>query len=324
MFVQWYFSFVSIFPKWTDPRRIMSVVYNPFACEKSTVACRNPVDHENVPNCKTRNQKAAKFPITTPGCRRSCRAYQSSWAAGLEKRRVSENAHKAAGRRRGRTLVDVGQDTTLGDGNVTQQLVQLLIVADGKLQMSGDDTGLLVVAGGVASQLENLGSEVLEDSGEVDGGTGTDTLGVVALAEQTVDTADGESQTSLGRTAGTGARVSNCAQKGPSRTRTTEARRFEMDASQLKTNATRTRWKRAGYLRLRVLGTAGLAAGLAASSHFDGCVGWCEKKKAVWESEDGRRWRCWRSGVDWLWAEDGLCWLRTRNAVEVQWGRELK
>ena len=97
--------------------------------------------------------------------------------------------------------MNVGQDTTLGDGDVTQQLVQLLIVADGELQMPGDDTGLLVVTGGVASQLENLGSEVLEDGGQVDGSTGTNTLGVVALAEQTVDTADGERQTSLGRTA---------------------------------------------------------------------------------------------------------------------------
>lgn len=54
--------------------------------------------------------------------------------------------------------------------------------------------------------------------------TSTNTLGVVALAEQTVDTANGESETSLGRTA------------------------------------------------LSVLGTAGLAAGLA-SSHFDECLG---------------------------------------------------
>ena len=97
--------------------------------------------------------------------------------------------------------MNVGQDTTLGDGDVTQQLVQLLIVADGELQMPGDDTGLLVVTGGVASQLENPSSEVLENGGEVDGSTGTDTLSVVALAEQTVDTADGERQTSLGRTA---------------------------------------------------------------------------------------------------------------------------
>ena len=97
--------------------------------------------------------------------------------------------------------MNVGQDTTLGDGDVTQQLVQLLIVPDGELQVTRNDTCLLVVTGSVASQLENLSSEVLENGGEVDGSTGTDTLSVVALAEQTVDTADGERQTSLGRTA---------------------------------------------------------------------------------------------------------------------------
>lgn len=83
------------------------------------------------------------------------------------------------------------------DGNVSEQLVQLLIVSDGELEMSGDDTSLLVVAGSVTSQLENLGSEVLEDSGQVNGSTGTDTLSVVTLAEQTVDTTNRESETSL-------------------------------------------------------------------------------------------------------------------------------
>ncbi len=97
------------------------------------------------------------------------------------------------------TLVDVGQDTALGDGDVAQKLVQLLIVANGELKVARDDTRLLVVTGGVASQLENLGSEVLQDSSQVDGSTGTNALGVVALPEQTVDTADRECQTSLGR-----------------------------------------------------------------------------------------------------------------------------
>lgn len=96
------------------------------------------------------------------------------------------------------TLVNVGQDTTLGDGDVTKKLVQLLIVADGELEVTGDDTGLLVVTGSVASKLENLSSQVLEDGGEVDGSAGTDTLSVVALAEETVDTADGERETGLG------------------------------------------------------------------------------------------------------------------------------
>lgn len=97
------------------------------------------------------------------------------------------------------TLVNVGKDTTLGDGDVAEKLVQLLIVADGELEVARDDTGLLVVAGSVASQLENLGSEVLENGCEIDGSTGTDTLSIVALAEKTMDTADGESEAGLRR-----------------------------------------------------------------------------------------------------------------------------
>lgn len=70
-----------------------------------------------------------------------------------------------------RTLVNVGENTTLGDGDVSEELVQLLIVADGELQVTGDDTGLLVVTSGVTSQLEDFGSQVLKDGSEVDGGT---------------------------------------------------------------------------------------------------------------------------------------------------------
>jgi hypothetical protein len=50
----------------------------------------------------------------------------------------------------------------LCDGDVTKKLVQLLVVADGKLEMTGDDTRLLVVASGIAGQLEDFGSEILE------------------------------------------------------------------------------------------------------------------------------------------------------------------
>lgn len=158
--------------------------------------------------------------------------------------------------------MNVGQDTTLGDGDVTQELVQLLVVPDGELQVTGDDTCLLVVTGSVASQLENLGSEVLEDGGQVDGSTGTNTLGVVALAEQTVDTADGERQTSLGGTTEE-LRVSSWS--------VGVEHRGGRDETRLKHGI--SRWIKQGDSRLRALGAAGLAAGLAASSHFDGC-GW--------------------------------------------------
>ena len=60
------------------------------------------------------------------------------------------------GRLRWLTLVNVGEDTALCDCDVTEKLVQFLVVADGQLEMTWDDTGLLVVAGGVAGQFEDL------------------------------------------------------------------------------------------------------------------------------------------------------------------------
>lgn len=158
--------------------------------------------------------------------------------------------------------MDVGEDTTLGDGDVTQELVQLLIVADGKLQVTGDDTGLLVVTGGVTSQLENLSSEVLENSSEVDGGTGTDTLSVVALAEQTVDTTNGEGQTSLGRTATkqSNVRVDRTFHWKLGIVWISRVQAREMDG--------KSKQPRSMNLRLSVLAAASLATRLSAS-HFD-------------------------------------------------------
>ena len=94
--------------------------------------------------------------------------------------------------------LDVGQDTTLGDGDSREKFVQLLVVTDGELKMSWDDSGLLVVTGSITGQLEDLSSEVLEDGSQVDRGTSTNALGVVALAEEPVDTANGELETSPG------------------------------------------------------------------------------------------------------------------------------
>jgi hypothetical protein len=43
----------------------------------------------------------------------------------------------------------------------------LLIVTDGQLKMTGNDTVLLVVTGGVASEFENFSGKIFEDGGEV-------------------------------------------------------------------------------------------------------------------------------------------------------------
>ena len=78
--------------------------------------------------------------------------------------------------------LDVGEDTTLGNGDSGQKLVQLLVITDGELKMTGDDPGLLVVTGSVSCQLENLSSEVLHDGSKVHWGTTANTLAGAMIA----------------------------------------------------------------------------------------------------------------------------------------------
>ena len=94
--------------------------------------------------------------------------------------------------------VDVGQNPSLGDGDSSQKHVELLIVPDGELEVTGDDPHLLVVPGSVPSQLEDLGSEVLHDSSQVDGSSTSNPFGVVSLPQVAVDPSHGELQSSPG------------------------------------------------------------------------------------------------------------------------------
>jgi hypothetical protein len=64
--------------------------------------------------------------------------------------------------------MNVGEDTTLGNSDVAQQLVQFLIVSDGELKVAGDDTSFLVVTSGVSSKLENFSSKILQDGSQID------------------------------------------------------------------------------------------------------------------------------------------------------------
>lgn len=58
--------------------------------------------------------------------------------------------------------------------------------------MTRYNTRLLVITRSVTSEFENLSSQVLENGGEVHGGTSTNTLSIVALLQQTMDTTNGE------------------------------------------------------------------------------------------------------------------------------------
>ena len=79
--------------------------------------------------------------------------------------------------------VDVGQDTSRGNGDLAKQLAQLLIVAHCQLDVPWYDPGLLVVTSSIACQLKDLSCQVLQDCSQVYGCTSSDPLGVLALLE---------------------------------------------------------------------------------------------------------------------------------------------
>ena len=93
--------------------------------------------------------------------------------------------------------MDVRKNATGGDGDSAEELVQLLIVANGQLDVARNDTGLLVVASGVASKLQNLGGQVLEHGAEVNWSSSADAGSILALLQVSVHTTNGKLKTCL-------------------------------------------------------------------------------------------------------------------------------
>ena len=77
--------------------------------------------------------------------------------------------------------LNVGENSSLSDGNSAEQFVQLLIVFNGQLEMSGDNSCFFVIPGSVSGQLKDLSAQVLKNSCKVNWGSSSNALTVVAL-----------------------------------------------------------------------------------------------------------------------------------------------
>ena len=97
--------------------------------------------------------------------------------------------------------MDVGENTTGSDSGTTHKLVELVVVSDSHLDVSGDDSGSLEILSGVSGKLENLSGEVLEDGSEVDGGSGSNSGGEFTGLHVSGDSSDGELESSSSRSA---------------------------------------------------------------------------------------------------------------------------
>ena len=94
--------------------------------------------------------------------------------------------------------MDGWENSTGGDGGVSHESVELLIVSDGELNVSWDNSALLVILSGVSCELEDLGGEVLKDGSEVDWSSSSDSLGVSSVLEESGDSSNWELKSSLG------------------------------------------------------------------------------------------------------------------------------
>jgi len=91
------------------------------------------------------------------------------------------------------------KDTTEGNGRADEG-IEFFVTADGELQVAGSDTFDFEILGGVSCKLKNFGSQVFEDSSNIDSSLGSNShlvLGVVL--QETLDTTAGKLKTSLAR-----------------------------------------------------------------------------------------------------------------------------
>ena len=101
--------------------------------------------------------------------------------------------------------MDVRENTSGRDRDVSEKFVELLIVSDGELNVTRDDSGTLVVSGGISCQLQDLSSEVLKDSCHVNGSSTSESRGEIHVSHVSGDTSYGELKSSFSRS---GARLS--------------------------------------------------------------------------------------------------------------------
>ena len=88
--------------------------------------------------------------------------------------------------------MNVWDNTTASNGSFDKS-VKLLITSDSKLQMSWGDSLDLKIFGSVTSELEDLSSQVLEDSGAIDSGSSSDSaVGTDSVLQNSMNSSDWE------------------------------------------------------------------------------------------------------------------------------------
>merc|ERR1712025_76231 len=94
--------------------------------------------------------------------------------------------------------MDVWKNTTGSNGSIFHESSKLIIVSNGKLDMSWDDSGFFVVFGGITCELKNLSGKILKDGSSIDWGTSSDSVGISSFFQESGNSSDWELKTGSG------------------------------------------------------------------------------------------------------------------------------
>ena len=97
--------------------------------------------------------------------------------------------------------MDVRENTAGRNRDGAQELGEFLVVADGQLDVARHNSGLLVVAGSVASEFENFGGEVFKHGGEVHRSASSHSLRILSSLQVARNATDRELKSRLGGSA---------------------------------------------------------------------------------------------------------------------------
>lgn len=93
--------------------------------------------------------------------------------------------------------MNVRKNSALGNGDILEELVKFLIVSNCKLNVARNDSRLLVVCSGVASEFQNLRSQVLQYCGQINRCTSTNSSGIFSFLKVSLQSRYGKLQTRL-------------------------------------------------------------------------------------------------------------------------------
>jgi hypothetical protein len=77
---------------------------------------------------------------------------------------------------------DVGEDTSFSNGGVGQKFVEFFVVSDGQKDVSWDDSGLLVVLGGVTGKFQNFSSQIFKNGSEINWSSSTNSFSIMSMS----------------------------------------------------------------------------------------------------------------------------------------------